>query len=156
MATKRIYPLCEHDHFPLVRIDGRLECAAEYLDRCLGLKRVVDMIPRDQVTFYVFEDGHELPLLCFCCGEPLTGFDLEESRRRIRGRRLEQMSITQVALDGGDDLPQFRLEFSKRGLFSHSLVVPLSPEVAARMRHPDTCPHKPQPPSPERRRGKQR
>ncbi|CAG0998922.1 hypothetical protein ARNL5_03919 [Anaerolineae bacterium] len=156
MATKHIYPLCEHDLFPLVRIDGRLECAAEYLDRCLGLKRVVDMIPRDQVAFYVFEDGHELPLLCFCCGEPLTGFDLEESRRRIRGRRLEQMSMTQVAHDGGDDLPQFRLEFSKRGLFSHSLVVPLSPEVAARMRHPDTCPHKPQPPSPERRRGKQR
>jgi len=156
MAKKRTYPLCEHDHFPLVTIDGRRQCAAEYLDRCLGLKRAVDMIQRDNVTFYVFEDGHELPLLCFCCGEPLTVFDLDRSRRQRRDRRLEEMSMTRVDLNGEEELPQFRLEFSKQGLFSHGLVEPLSPEVAVGMRHPDDCPHKPQPSSPEKRRGKKR
>lgn len=156
MANRRTYPLCEHDPFPWVRIDGRRQCAAESLDRCNGLKPVVGMGQRDQVAFYVFEDGHELPLLCFCYGEPLTDFDPDRSRRCVRGRRLEQMIMTRVARTGAHDLPPFRLAFSKQGLFSHGLVDPLAPEVAVRMGHPDNCPHKPHPPWPERRCGKQR
>lgn len=109
MAKKHTYPLCEHGHFPMVMIDGRWQCAAKYLDRCLGLKYVVDMVQRDHVAFYVFEDGHELPLPCFCCGTSLTVFDLDRSRRQIRGRRLKQLSMSQVDLDGAAPLPQFRL-----------------------------------------------
>jgi hypothetical protein len=108
------------------------------------------------VVLYVFEDGHELPLLCFCCGEPLTVFDLDRSRRQMHGRRLERMSMTRVDRDGVGELPQFRLEFSKQGLFSQGVVAPLSPEVAVRLRHPDDCSHKPHPSSPEKRRGKKR
>ncbi len=156
MAKQRTYPRCERDQLPMVKIDGRLQCAAEYLDRCLGLKRVVDLVQRDEVAYYVFEDGHELPLLCFCCGEPLRVFDLERSRRQMRGRRLERFSLAQVSPDGKRLLPQFRLEFSRRGLCSHGLVDPLSPEVAAGLRHPTNCHHQSDRPPAEKRRQKQR
>jgi hypothetical protein len=35
---------CERDGFPMVKIQGRWECVAEYLDRCIGQQRVVDLI----------------------------------------------------------------------------------------------------------------
>ncbi|MFC1719334.1 hypothetical protein ACFL6S_37135, partial [Candidatus Poribacteria bacterium] len=93
-------------------IHGRWECVSEYLDRCVGMKTVVDMIQRGKTVYHVFEDGHELPLLCFCCGESLEFDDLEKSREDMRGRKLESMSWEQVPLDNGAEACQFRLEFS--------------------------------------------
>jgi hypothetical protein len=77
----------------MVKINGRWECAAEYLDRCLGQQPVVDLVQRGRTVYYVFENGHQLPMLCFCCGTPLVYDDLERSRRDMRGRRLEKMSV---------------------------------------------------------------
>jgi hypothetical protein len=87
------YPLCSNDGFPLIDINGRLECCVEALNRCVGLQKVVEVVQRDQTTYYVFEDGHELPLLCGCCGQGLVVKDLEQERKRVCGRRLEAMSI---------------------------------------------------------------
>ncbi len=101
------------------------------------------MVQRDETAYYVFEDGHELPLLRFCCGEALTVFDLDKSRQNMRGRRLKAMAMGSVELTDGRELPQFRLVFSKKGLLSSELIEPLSPEVAVQMRHPDNCLHKP-------------
>jgi hypothetical protein len=154
MGKKLTYPTCAHDGFPLVTIAGRSQCVAEYLDRCIGQKRVVDMVQRNETTYYVFEDGHALPLLCFCCGEPLTVFDLAKSRQNIRGRRLKAMAMGSVELTEGGELPQFRLVFSKKGLFSSELTEPLSPEVAVHLRHPDDCAHKPRRWPPAKRRRK--
>ena len=55
------YPLCPNDGFLLIDINGRLECCVEALNRCVGQRKVVDVVQRGQTTHYVFDDGHELP-----------------------------------------------------------------------------------------------
>ena len=155
--VKSPYPLCERDGFPMLRLDGRLQCVAEYLDRCIGQQPVVDLVQRGETVFYVFENGHELPMLCYCCGRPLAYRDLEESRRDMRGRRLEAMSVGTVTLEeDGSEIMQFCLELSKKGGLSQEVCLPVAPEVAARLRHPAHCPHKRRPPTKKSRRGKRR
>jgi hypothetical protein len=140
--VKNPYPRCEHDGFPMVKIKGRLHCAAEYIDRCIGQQPVIDVIQRDQTTYYVFENGHELPLLCFCCAKPLATMDLAKTRRDLQGRRLDSMSVGTVPHESGQDFLQFGLEFSGQGwLFSKGVFVPVAPEVAVKMRHPPDCPY---------------
>lgn len=131
------YPLCPNDGFPMVEIAGRPECCAEALDRCLGQRTVVDVVQRDQTIYYVFEDGHELPLLCSCCGQGLLVHDLEKEREKVCGRRLEAMSIGTAVLEkDGREYDELILEFSKSGIFSGPLHIPVAFEVAARLRHP--------------------
>ena len=114
-GEKQTEGLCERDGFPLVKINGRWECVAEYLDRCVGGQRIDDVIQRDGTFYYIFESGHELPLLCFCCGESLV----VKSPKEDRGRRLESMSVGLVSLDDGtEEMLQFRLELSKKGIGS--------------------------------------
>jgi hypothetical protein len=135
--TTNSYPLCPNDGFPMIEINGRLECCVEALNRCVGLQKVVDVVQRDQTTFYVFEDGHELPLLCGCCGHGLVVKDLEQERQRLRGRRLESMSIgTSVIEKDKREYDELILEFSKLGLFAKPLHIAVAFEVAAQLRHP--------------------
>ena len=142
--AKHLFPTCKRDGFPMVKINGRLQCVAEYLDRCIGQKEVVDVVQRGQTAYYVFEDGHELPLLCFCCGSPLVIQNLDQCRSQILGRRLEGMSLGEATLEDGGNLLQFELNFSKRWLSSSGLVDALSPLVAVRLRHPAGCPRRKQ------------
>lgn len=154
--AKDTYPMCERDGFPMLKINGRWECVAEYLDRCIGQQRVVDLVQRGKTVYYVFENGHELPMLCFCCGRPLAFNDLERSRRDMRGRRLESMSVGPVTLEDGSEVLQFVLEFSKRGLLSQGISIPVAIKAAARLKHPDDCPHKGDSSTKKRRRRKGR
>jgi len=140
---KAASPHCTREGSPMVRIHGRWECAAEYLDRCLEGKRVVDVVQLKGVSHYVFDDGHMLPLLCFCCGEPLDTLDPKRVRTSILGRRLEGMSLAMVSMEDGSELEQFRLEFSKKGLFSKGVFTPVSPLAAAGLHHPPGCPYAP-------------
>jgi hypothetical protein len=142
---KGSYPTCERDGFPKLRINGRLQCVAEYLDRCIGQQRVVDLVERGKTTYYAFENGHELPLLCSCCGRPLEFLDLERSRRETKGRRLEAMSVAVVELPDGSQVVELRLELSKKGWLSRRTSMAVAPEVAARLRHPADCPHQRRP-----------
>ena len=134
-------PRCPKDGFPKVQINGRWECVAEYLDRCIGGQRIVDVVEREETVYYVFESGHELPMLCYCCGEPLHYTDLEAARQGHIGRLLESMAVEPVELENGQVVSQFSLELSGRGLLSESLAESLSIEAAAQMVHPPTCPH---------------
>jgi hypothetical protein len=133
IKTTRPYPICKRDGFPMVKIDGKLQCVAEYLDQCIGQKRVVDIIQREETFYYVFEDGHELPLLCFCCDEPLVVRDIKQSR-------LEGMVVDEITLEDGSEMVQFGLHFSRKGLSSDAIVDALSPLVAVHLRHPVGCP----------------
>jgi len=137
--VKNPYPLCEHDGFPMVKIKGRLHCAAEYIERCIGQQPVLDVVQRGQTTYYLFENDHELPLLCFCCAKPLTTMDLAETRRDMQGRRLDSMSVGTVQHESGEEFLQFCLEFSGKGWLSKGVFVPVAPEVAAKMHHPAGC-----------------
>ena len=153
--VEETYPKCKRDGFPMLKIKGRWQCVAEYLDRCIGQQRVVDLIEQGDTVYTVFENGHELPMLCFCCGTPLEYKDLEQSRRDMRGRRLESMSVDMVTVEDGSEVLQFALEFSKKGL-SPGVCVPVAVEAAARLRHPDHCPRKGKPPRKKSRQRKRR
>ena len=141
-ANNRRLPLrtCERDGFPKVKIGANWECVAEYLDRCLGHRQVVDLVLRQDTTYIVFENGHELPVLCADCGRPMSYGNLDRARRGIRGRRLESMSWRITTLEDGREFVQFDLEFSKKGLLSRRHHVTSPPEVAAHLRHPAHCP----------------
>lgn len=135
------YPPCPNDGFPLIDLNGRLECCVEALNRCVGLQKVVEVVQRDQTTYYVFEDGHELPLLCGCCGQGLVVKDLEQERKRVCGRRLEAMSIGTTMIEKDKrEFDELILEFSKQGIFSKPLYIPVAFEVAAQLRHPAAVP----------------
>jgi len=140
----------------MLKIKGRWQCVAEYLDRCIGQQRVVDLVQQGDTVYTVFENGHELPMLCFCCGTPLEYKDLERSRRDMRGRRLESMSVDMVTVEDGSEVLQFALEFSGKGLLSQGVYVPVAVEVAARLRHPDHCPRRGKPPKKKSRQRKRR
>lgn len=137
--VKNPYPLCERDKFPMIKIDGKLQCVAEYLDRCIGQQKVVDLIQRGKTTYYVFENGHQLPALCFCCGEPLIFDELAKSRRKICGRRLEEMSVGYLQHEDGDAVLEFCMHFSKKWLLSRKFLVSIAPEAARKMQHPPDC-----------------
>jgi hypothetical protein len=131
--------VCPRDGFPMVKIGGRWQCAAEHLDRCIGGQRIREVRQQARTVYYVFEDGHELPLLCFCCGEPLACGDLEKSRCKMRGRRLEAMAVRPIEMKDGRQIPRFELEFSGKGLSPGKVYEPLSSPVVARLRHPPEC-----------------
>jgi hypothetical protein len=98
---------------------------------------VVDVVQRGKVTYYVFNDGHELPLLCGCCGQGLRVDDLEEERADVCGRRFTGMSMRTEAIEEEDrEYEHLILEFSKQGLFSKPLQVPVAFEAVAELRHP--------------------
>lgn len=135
------YPACPNDGFPLIEINGRLECCLEALDRCVGQQKVVDVVQRSKTIYYVFEDGHELPLLCGCCGQGLRVNDLEQERKRVCGRRLESISIGASVIEADkSEFDELILGFSKLGFFAKPLHIPVAFEVAAQLRHPGTGP----------------
>jgi hypothetical protein len=137
------YPLCPDDGFPLIIVDDELACCFELLNRCLGQRVVVDVVRRGKITYYVFDDGHELPLLCGCCGGGLNVDDLAKERKDICGRRFTGMSISSKVIEEEDrEYDQLVLEFSKKGMFSKPLQVPVAFEVAAGLRHPATTSRK--------------
>lgn len=147
--------ICKRDGFPMVKIKGRWKCVAEYLDFCIGSQHVTDVVQRGETSYFVFESGHELPLLCFCCDTPLVVKDLEKMRGDMSGRRLESMSVGIVTLQDDSQTLQFRLEFSGKGLLGRQGVdEPISIQAAAQMRHPDDCPYQGGPSPKGRRRPK--
>jgi len=135
------YPLCPDDGFPLIMVDNELTCCFEGLNHCLGRREVVDVIKRGKTTYYVFNDGHELPLLCGCCGQSLQVDDLAGALEEVRGRRLTGMSMeTRIIEEEDREYEQLVLEFSKPGLFSRIMRLPVAFEVAAGLRHPSSTP----------------
>ncbi len=134
------YPLCPDDGFPLVMVDNELTCCFEALNYCLDQKKVVDVIQRNKTTHYVFEDGHQLPLLCGCCGNGLHFDDLAKVRNNIRGRHLIGMSMETISMAEEDrEYQELVLEFSKQGLFTKTKRVSVAFEVIAELHHPSSA-----------------
>ena len=143
MATTPADPLieCERDGFPVLDINGEQHCLAEFVDYCIGGQKISDVILRNDTLYYVFENRHELPLLCYCCGEALECPDLNAERKHMRGRILQAMTWNMEQLEDGRDVIDYELEFSSKYGEATVLMVQTSTLSANKMRHPVTCIH---------------
>jgi len=135
--------VCKRDGFPLVEIGGQLQCVAEFLNHCLGLEPIVDVAQRDKTLYYIFENGHELPLLCYCCNEPLACDNVSAEREKIRGLFLKSMIWDNEIVDGREVI-DFRLELTSPTRKNDVLQVQTSVLSASRLIHPTTCAYKDQ------------
>ncbi|OEU49733.1 MAG: hypothetical protein BA872_03715 [Desulfobacterales bacterium C00003060] len=129
-------PACKRDGFPMLRINGRSQCVVEYLDRCIGQEKIVDVIKQRETFYYVFANGYQLPLLCSCCNGPMVIRDLTKTRRNMLGRRLVAMAMVTKRYEDGRELEELILEFSKKGLLSRKEGTGVSFEVAVHLKHP--------------------
>lgn len=130
---------CERDGFPILEINGEQRCLAEFVDACIGGQKVTDVILRNDTLYYVFENRHELPLLCYCCGEALACPDLRAERKHMRGRVLQGMTWDLEELEDGRVVIDYQLEFTSKYGEEGPLMVQTSTLSADRMRHPVTC-----------------
>ena len=131
-------PMCEQHGFPLLQINGQWECVFEYLHDCVAHKQVVDVIQHLKTIYYVFEDGHQLPLLCGCCGNPLE-VNVASEREAIAGRRLDQIFTSPVRLNTSELIDEMILIFSLKEGELEPWSVNVAFEVAAKLRHPADC-----------------
>lgn len=132
--VERSYPICAEDGFPMLKIKGRLQCVGEYINDCIGQRRVIDLFQRGKITYLFFENGYQLPVLCFCCGNPVPYDNIEQSRRDMRGRRLESMSVNMAIIEDRPELVKFQLHFSKKWFFSKKLDLIIAPESVLTLR----------------------
>lgn len=137
-GTERL-PQCERDGFPILEINGEEHCLAEYVDACIGNQKVSDVVLRDGTLYYVFENRHKLPLLCYCCGRALEFPDLRAERKHMRGRILQAMTWSLDELEDGREVIDYQLEFTGKYGEEGPLMVSTSTLSAERMRHPVTC-----------------
>jgi hypothetical protein len=136
-------PICEQHGFPMLRINGRLQCVFEFLHDCIVHKQVVDVVQHGKTTYYVFEDGHELPLLCSCCGGSLSVDNLDEERKKMSGQQLERLYTDTNRLPNGLAVEELILMFlGEEGEKLVGLEVPVAFEVAVKLRHPVDCPRR--------------
>jgi hypothetical protein len=132
---------CERDGFPILDINGQRHCLAEFVNYCIGGQKITDVVQRNDTLYYVFENRHELPLLCYCCGEPLACPDLQTEKRYMRGRVLQAMTWDTEHLEDGRDVIDFELEFSHKDGEGGALMVQTATLSANKMSHPVICPH---------------
>ena len=126
---------CKKDGFPMVEIEGRNQCVVEYLDYYIGRQIITDVVLRDDTLFYIFDNGHELPLYCYCCDEPLAVTDLDAYKKAKLGLRLDAMSWADVEFDDGRKEIEFFLEFlSKKE--REPISVSISLKSAQKLIHP--------------------
>jgi hypothetical protein len=132
---------CERDGFPILNINGESHCLAEFVNFCIGGQKITDVVLRNETLYYVFENRHELPLLCYCCGEPLACPDLKAEKRQMRGRKLQAMIWSTEELEDGYQVIDYQLEFSPKHGETEPLMVQTSTLSAAKMVHPILCAH---------------
>ena len=143
MATTKPDQLteCERDGFPVLNINGEPHCLAEFVNFCIGRNKITDVILRNDTLYYVFENRHELPLLCYCCGEPLACSDLQSVKSHMRGRKLQAMTWDMEELEDGRNVINYQLEFSSKYGETEPLMVQTSTLSADKMVHPILCAH---------------
>ena len=159
---------CEKDGFPILEINGQPQCLAEFMNHCLGGRKITDVVQRNGTLYYVFENRHELPILCYCCGNPLACPDLDAEKKRMRGRSLKAMTWVPELLENGNYAIDFQLEFSRKAGENAAMMVQTSVRSADKLHHPVTCCHSGAPapmseaprlaivPSPSKKRHKRR
>jgi len=154
LAQKKV-PACPRDGFPMLKINGRLECTVEYIDRYVGQQEIVDVIKQGETYYWVFANGYQLPLLCSCCNGPLIIDNVSEERQKMIGLRLEAMSMMTVQFEDGGEFEELILEFSNDKMFSKKQGEGVSFEVAVHLKHASKAVN-PNRPNMQRRRKKKK
>ena len=134
---------CKNDGFPSIIIDNSRQCVAEYLNRCIGHKKITDVVTQDNGLVYIFENGHELPIFCYCCDTPIEIEDLAYSKEKVLGRHLHSMSWDYAPDDNGEDQVKFFLELAKdhdkEDDDDYIVSVSTSLKSAQKLIHPEIC-----------------
>jgi hypothetical protein len=90
----------EHD-CPMFQIGDEYVCVLECVDEHLGGKQVRDLVVvEDGLISVLFDDDHELPLLCPHCGDPIDA-DEDELLAEVSGLYL--VALQYVPADPGVD-----------------------------------------------------
>lgn len=142
LLAEGIAPACPNDGFPLLMINGNLQCVAELLDGCIGGRLIVDVIQKKKTTYYIFEDGHKLPLLCSCCNTPLQLTDLSKSHQNMHGKYLQEMWMEHQILEDGQEYDELVLGFVEEGQ-SSGMSVNISFDSVVHLQHPNMSSTKP-------------
>jgi hypothetical protein len=129
----------------MVKIRGKWTCSAEFMDNCVGREPLSDVVLRKGTVYLVFENGHEVPLLCPHCEEPWDIEDLDKYRRQMVGRRLVSMLHSEIPAEGedqgvGEVYYRFTMEFSPKYKVGAHRVQHTALASVVKMRHPARCP----------------
>ncbi len=130
-------PLCPKHDMPILRLSGRPQCVQEYLEGCIVGKRIVDVRIDNKVGYYHFDDGHILPLICGCCGDPYKAEDIADSREEMIGYVLLSLSTTHSHNAAGKGYDELVLNFGGPNL--PPTGVPVAFTAVARLLHPADC-----------------
>lgn len=132
---------CQKDGFPTIVIDGKRRCVAEYIERCIRDATITDVVEREnKALFYIFENGHELPLLCAGCNGDIKVNNLAKEKNEIIGRHL--LATRWQHADYGDEgeVIELFLQLGKyEGRQLDILEVNTSLNSANRLVHPENC-----------------
>jgi len=108
-------PVCPDDGFPLILINGRMQCTAERLNNCISGRSIVDVIRQKNIVYFVFDNGYKLPLLCGCCHAPLQIDSLAEERHNMVGKHLHEIWIEHQHMKDGQTYHELGLGFVAEG-----------------------------------------
>ena len=88
----------EHD-CPMILVADEYVCLLEYVDEHLGGRQVKDLVVvEDGLITLLFDDDHELPLLCPHCGDPID-MDEDEFLNDMAGLYLVALQWVPAAPD---------------------------------------------------------
>jgi hypothetical protein len=131
-------PICPKHDMPILRLSGRPQCVQEFLEGCIVGQRIVDVRIENEVGYYHFANGHVLPLICGCCGDPYNAEDIIDSREEMIGYTLLSLSTAHSHNANGQGYDELVLNFGGPNLLPTG--VPVAFTAAARLAHPASCP----------------
>jgi hypothetical protein len=122
-----------------MRLNGREQCLGEFFEECIEMKKITDVIMQKDTYYYVFEDGHKLPLLCSCCDKPLGIHDLDAVRKAMVGRELKNILCDTVEIGKTTTVENIQLEFTRKFLEFKRMTDEVSILSAQKIIHPPSC-----------------
>ena len=134
-------PQCPTHHLPILRLDGKDQCVHEYLVDCLLGKKISDVVSQGNTAYYIFEDGHRLPLLCGCCGNSLVPASFVASRSDMVGRPLVALTTEHSHDRNGHGYDELILNFGGTTKSASPFAAGVAFTAVAGIKHPPGCRH---------------
>ena len=133
------YIPCEKDGLPLIKINGREQCLGDLYTQCLHMRKVVDLVKERNTYYLIFDDGHQVPMLCPCCGEPLGINNPNSLKKDMVGRKVKDFDYELIGSEENPMIEDLQLEFSRKFLEFEPPVMQYSILSAHKIIHPVSC-----------------